>query len=197
MLDTLIAFDRWLFVVINQGLGSRALDGVMLPLTYLGAWTIGFVTLAVVSEGGRRAFWRVHAPALLLGGLIALPLNPRLKLLADRDRPRGIAEQQQVEGGTFTVRAVEKKTHKHGSFPSGHSASAFFFMTYAALYRKKGKRWFYLLAGTIAFSRVYVGQHFPFDVIGGSLLGGAEGWAAWTLGQRWFAKQAPCVGDAP
>ena len=57
------------------------------------------------------------------------------------------------------------------SFPSGHAALVF--VTAVILHRLYGKRlWvLYPLAFLIAFSRIYVGAHFPSDVLAGALIG--------------------------
>jgi undecaprenyl-diphosphatase len=57
------------------------------------------------------------------------------------------------------------------SFPSGHTATSF-----AAAYavaRTLGRRWawLYAVAALIAFSRLYLGVHYPADVLGGIILG--------------------------
>jgi membrane-associated phospholipid phosphatase len=67
------------------------------------------------------------------------------------------------------------------SFPSGHAATAFAGAVVLGFLWRRGTPYFLLLATAIAFSRVYVGVHYPGDVIAGAALGVAVG-AAWILG---------------
>ncbi len=57
------------------------------------------------------------------------------------------------------------------SFPSGHATVAFACATVLALGRPRLALWLFALAALIAFSRVYVGVHYPFDVLAGAVLG--------------------------
>jgi undecaprenyl-diphosphatase len=57
------------------------------------------------------------------------------------------------------------------SFPSGHSATSFACATVLAFFVPRAAPLFYVLAAAIAYSRLYVGVHWPTDVIVGSLLG--------------------------
>jgi undecaprenyl-diphosphatase len=58
-----------------------------------------------------------------------------------------------------------------GAFPSGHAASAFAAATVIAWASRRLAIPAYVLAAIVAWSRVYVGVHWPLDVIGGAALG--------------------------
>ncbi|OGG01569.1 hypothetical protein A2Z33_00105 [Candidatus Gottesmanbacteria bacterium RBG_16_52_11] len=62
------------------------------------------------------------------------------------------------------------------AFPSGHATVAFAMAMVLSDAEPGFRGGFYLLAFGIAFSRVYLGVHYPLDVIAGSLLGTAIGW---------------------
>jgi undecaprenyl-diphosphatase len=57
------------------------------------------------------------------------------------------------------------------SFPSSHAVNNFSAATVLAYYYRRYRWGFYLFAGVIAFSRMYVGVHYPSDVLGGAIVG--------------------------
>jgi undecaprenyl-diphosphatase len=73
-----------------------------------------------------------------------------------------------------------------GSLPSGHTATAFACATILAFWLQRYAVPLFLLATAIGFSRVYVGVHYPLDVVAGAALGIA---IATTL--RWLAGDRP------
>jgi undecaprenyl-diphosphatase len=96
-------------------------------------------------------------------------LNPMLKFLLDRDRPNIIPR---------------RGWYGWAAYPSGHAiaGSAVLVTLAIVLYRVKGWRWPGYVLGPLLFvslfSRVYLGVHWPTDVIGGALVGGT--WLAFT-----------------
>ena len=75
--------------------------------------------------------------------------------------------------------------HDH-SFPSGHAATSFACATTLALAFPRLAVPLYVLAAAIAYSRVYVGVHYPLDVVGGAVLG-----IAVAIALRWLVRGRP------
>ena len=71
-----------------------------------------------------------------------------------------------------------------GSFPSGHATVSFACATILAFYAPRAAPAFFLLAAAIAWPRVYVGVHYPLDVLGGAVLGVAIALALRVLVRR-------------
>ncbi|MDI6775130.1 MAG: phosphatase PAP2 family protein [Verrucomicrobiota bacterium] len=181
MLEWLIRIDHGLFFLINNGLGAEWLDPVFLGLSSLGEWTMAIMAAAFLADTGRRALLR-HLLVVLAVLLVLAPIHYGLKSAVGRPRPK-----KEFAGQTERIVRMplgNGDTPRRNAFPSGHSALAFFLMTYVALNRR-AYRWPVLaLAGLVAFSRVYVGAHFPSDCVAGSCTGAAGGWLAWWLFRR-------------
>ena len=72
------------------------------------------------------------------------------------------------------------------SFPSGHAATSFACATVLALAFPRLAVPLYVLAAAIGFSRIYVGVHYPLDVLGGAVLG-----IAVAIALRWLVRARP------
>ncbi|HEY9216708.1 MAG TPA: phosphatase PAP2 family protein [Phenylobacterium sp.] len=186
------SIDRMLILALrtpgnpSDPLGPRWLEEMMRDLTALGGFT--FLTLFVVVAVAALAFYKARRQAIVLGAAIALGTwaNDLLKLFYERDRP------DLVPHGSYVY------TH---SFPSGHSfLSAATFLTTAAILSsfhptRRAKAFLFgiaiLLTVSVGVSRVYLGVHWPTDVLGGWTLGALWALAARIVLSLWRQDQGP------
>jgi undecaprenyl-diphosphatase len=148
-------------------------------LSRLGTLGLVWVLLALAFALLRRR------PALVL---LVLAADGIADLLA-----RAIKSAVDVERPAFRYaepKALVPVPHDH-SFPSGHAATSFACATVLALAFPRLAAPLYLLAAAIAFSRVYVGVHYPLDVLGGALLGLVVGFLVVRLRVRLGRRGAP------
>lgn len=83
------------------------------------------------------------------------------------------------------------------SFTSNHAANHFAMATFLGLLFGYKRKWlfygFYTWAFSIAFAQVYVGLHYPSDILGGGLLGTAIALLYYSLYSRWFIKNQGAI----
>ena len=78
------------------------------------------------------------------------------------------------------IRLLVPRGGKYG-FVSSHAANMFAAATIFGYFYSRYKKLFFSIAALVAFSRVYVGVHYPADILFGGLLGYGLGWIALTL----------------
>ena len=128
----------------------------MLSITNIATLYIGVpIVLALVCLSKNRKLLADLFVALLIG----IALTMLLKMLIARPRPEDIMNVGFWASATFS------------SFPSDHASTAFVMFGIIGHHLKKYKLWFYLLAILVAISRIYLGVHFPTDVLAGAFLG--------------------------
>jgi undecaprenyl-diphosphatase len=172
MIDYLLNLDREVFIFLN-GLGSGQFDGFWLFITKQLNWLPFFLIIAYLVF--KHLGWR-HALMILLlmAVLIALTdqtTNHFFKYRFMRLRP---GSDPALDG---LIRAV--KTSKSFSFISGHAsnsmAAAFFLYKVLKPYLKY-MGFIFLWPFVFAYSRIYLGLHYPLDIICGYLWGLLMGW---------------------
>jgi len=118
---------------------------------------------------------RYKSYQMVAGMGLSISLCYLLKYSINRPRP----------GETYPF-IIPKIKETDPSFPSGHTTSAFETATSLSLNFPK---WYvivpaYAWAGTVAYSRMYLGVHYPSDIAGGILLGAGSAWLTWKLNQK-------------
>jgi membrane-associated phospholipid phosphatase len=112
--------------------------------------------------GGRRGR-RAAAVGLLATGVSSVAVNMMAKPIALRRRPDRVASQVPF--------ARHVRMPVSGSFPPGHAASAFAFVTGVGHVSPPAAAPLRALAAVVAYSRVHTGVHYPGDVVIGAMLG--------------------------
>lgn len=157
--------DTWVFLFFNlRGHHPLWMDRLMWILTQIGNGVIGILLCVVLYFSGNQSF----AVQMLLG-IFSLWLAVELvKAIVERSRPFLALEGTRVIGWR----------ERGKSFPSGHTSQAFFMTALISLHFNHGgliSAGLYFLAGLVGITRVYVGAHYPRDVIGGAILGSVWG----------------------
>ena len=188
MLELIQRFDEQALVWIAQYVRNGLLDPFLKAYTQLGNTGMLFIALGLVLllfKSTRKAGF--SALCAMLIGLVAV--NFTIKPLIARERPWLVIED-------FVNLVPEKDPN---SFPSGHTNAAFAFAL--ALCMSAPKRWMKITAVCMAvvmgLSRLYVGVHFPSDVLAGALIGSLCGLAgAWVAKTVW-ERLGPRLRRAP
>lgn len=141
-----------------QELRTPILNSIFIFFTKLGDAGFLFILLGILFLLIKK--FRKIGFLILLAELINLVIVSVLKDVIQRPRPFNTLANLHplVSAGSY-------------SFPSGHASSAFVCAVIIAYYFKKLAIPAYLIAILIAFSRVYVGVHYPSDIIVGALIG--------------------------
>lgn len=160
------SLDRRLFGALNQLPHTTYLDEQISLLSDLGkgmGWTAGAAWLAL-RDGSRGR----RAAVASVGGMLAAVALVQGPVKASLPRNRPSFRQQKTA-------VVVGKQPLDTSFPSGHTAGSFAAaLALSSFYPKDGPL-LLLLASAVGASRVYLGHHFPSDVLVGAAAGAAIG----------------------
>ena len=168
--------DAWVFTSLNTRGYPIWLDRAMWLTTQLGNMLAAFVAGLLV--------FLLHDPDLALeivfGTLTLWLLVELIKALSERERPFLSLDKARVIGW-----------HERGdSFPSGHTTQVFFLVTLLIHDFQLGMGaavGLYAVAALVGFTRVYVGAHYPRDVIAGMVLGSVWGILANLVAPYWLS----------
>lgn len=189
MIETVKKWDEDLFLWLNS-FHADWMDPIMFQISETITWAPLFIYLIylIFKKDRANAWWVLGGVALTIlaadqftSGFLK-PLMERLRPCHD-PRWEGIMHNYERCGGLY-------------GFVSSHAANTFGVTVFLNL-KLKGKvknlRWLFLYAIVVSYSRIYLGVHYPFDIVLGALIGTLVAWIAWffiVFVKRELIKQA-------
>lgn len=157
MLFFLHSADIFILELVNLSYHNFVLDNLALLVSNLGIiyfWIV--ISIVIYLFGNEKG--KVVAKRMIVILLLTTILTQLIKYLIMRPRPY-----------TELSNLILLDLGTDSSFPSGHTSTS---TAMAYLLSKEYKRWiFMLIPVVVAFSRLYIGVHYPSDILGGFLIG--------------------------
>lgn len=178
MLEKILSLDTQLFIYLNS-LGSETFDGLWLLITKQINWIPLFVLLLYLiykKLGTKQTLYLMLFVAILL--VFTDQITNLFKNGIQRLRPCNNPEINSF------IRIVQSR--KSFSFFSGHAANTMAVATFLYQIFKRDFKYFWLLflwPLIFAYSRIYLGLHYPLDIISGYLCGAILGFLMFKLYQ--------------
>lgn len=184
-MSSVLALDETLFHLINGVWTNRLFDAVFPALTDANKSRAVLVALALgaglwILKARRKAVETLTGLALTVGASDLLAYRV-LKQAVRRPRP-------EHSGIPVILRAG---SHGLYGFPSNHAANCFAAAAFLGTLYPAALAPLLVVAALVGYSRVYVGAHFPLDVVGGGVFGAMIGRVSAAAFKRWRKARAP------
>ncbi len=186
MIETIVEFDKQLFVYLN-GLGSQPFDWIWLGLTHIlsNVTVYLFCLVYLIYKSGIK-----HSTLILgIGLLLVLATDQSTNFSKDIIQRLRPCYEPSLEG---MVRLVKPSCGGKYGFFSGHASNSFGLAVLFGLIINNYSKWIPILlvfiASLIAYSRVYIGVHYPIDILVGSAFGSLYGYLFFRL-YRWLKSK--------
>jgi membrane-associated phospholipid phosphatase len=174
--DKVLHADYWLMVKINRDWQLSFFDRIALILRESVTWIPLYIFLllfVIINFGKKGLWWCVTFSAM--AGVSDIVSSHIVKQIFDRPRPC------RDEFVSQHIRLLARTCGLNGSFTSSHATNHFAMAVFIYMTLRFTSRWWglaFLWAGIISYVQIYVGVHYPSDVLGGALLGCLIGYGA-------------------
>ena len=178
-----IAYDQQLFVFLNN-LGSAAYDEFWLFLTKQTHWTPFFLVLLLVIY--KKVGWKQTLFLLVFMAALITFTDQFTNLVKNNVQRLRPCNTTNLQGLIRVVKASDTF-----SFFSGHAANSMAVATFLfSVFRSKISwfKWLFLWPLVFAYSRIYLGLHFPLDILAGFAFGSCSGYTFSRLYVNWEKK---------
>ena len=187
MIDFLNKLDTQLFIFFNS-INSPFWDKIMWWISGSKSWIPLYLIIIIYIIYKFR--WKAVITLVIIAILITLSDQISVRLFKDvfqRLRPCHNPALQDI------VHLVHNKCGGKYGFVSSHAANTFAIAIFLSrLFKYKYFSIFIILwAAVVSYSRIYLGVHYPFDILGGAILGSVSGWLFYLLhefSQKKFSK---------
>jgi membrane-associated phospholipid phosphatase len=177
-----LPFDTELQILLNQEWRAPLLD-VLLPVFSMRTPLFALLAVLLVWRSalrgkGQAAYFLVLVLAM---GITDLSCNVP-KHAVGRLRPlHAVAGTYYQESGHWLRLPADytPDRERDSSFPSAHAANTAALAVVAAMFWPRLRRVVWALPLVVGWSRVYVGKHYPLDVVAGWIFGAVLGWCVW------------------
>lgn len=160
LLETLQQWDNWLVIHASRTFSHRVLHAWFYAMSRLGdghAYIFATAYLSWTHSAIAGAIWKIGALAFAIN----LTIYKLSKQTLKRKRP--------CSGGVLVIQKIVPPDEF--SFPSGHTSGAFVMASLIAHVVPEAAPFVFGWAGMVGFSRVYLGVHYPTDILAGTVLG--------------------------
>jgi len=187
------SLDAKAFRFLNGGIANPVFDVIMPFATDFDRWRLVVILIwcALVILGKTRGRWTAFMliPVIVASDQLSSGV---MKHLIERMRPceviGGVHLWYGPEGWITTAAEISRSYKPSFSFPSGHAANITASMLFLGLVYRRALAPLLAVALLVSFSRIYIGVHWPSDVLAGMALGAAIAILAYALFTRFYRE---------
>jgi len=190
--QSIIAFDKYLFFLINMRLTNSFLDGMLPWYRDANTWLplyLFLILFATINFKMRGLYWIIFFIAC--ASITDQVSSHLLKDFFARLRP--CADPDMYGYSRLLLSRCPATYSFTSSHATNHFGAAMFIHLTLKPYFKRYTHLFFIWAFTICYSQVYVGVHYPLDVFFGAILGCFIGWVMGNMSNKYAALEVVIV----